>query len=595
VTPGREHCNPHGAGGGSNPENANRHETGRTKMASRTKIHFRPDVKRLAGLALIGLAIALSPSDGLGADATTPTPATPEPALVKVFNRPVAVFRGSNLGYNPKQRADYVEERVAKLIEEYPAGDIATRATSEGIIITIGGERAFALTPGDVDPIGEQTLEQTAQVSVKELREVVGAMQKQHEWPFLIKSTLLSLGATLIFGGVVWIVQRVGRWVIPRVNALVRRMSDRLLKGGYFILSQVAHFIHWMVRIIVWTVGLASAYFWLTFCLGQFPYTQPWADHLGGFMTSTLSGLIDSGVTMLPNLFVVAVIALAALMLGRIVRGFFQSVQKGQMVISWLDTQAAKATGRIAVVIIWVFAVVMMYPYLPGSGSQAFRGVSVFMGLLISIGASGVVGQFTGGLVLMYSKALRPGEYVRVGEHEGTVLSVGFLSTKILTPWHEEVHLPNLMLLNTSLKNYSRQAASEGVIAHTAVTIGYGTPWRQVQGLLLEAAGRTPGLRRDPAPYVYQKALSDFYVEYQLNATLDEPQRRVPTLSVLHANIQDLFNEYGVQIMSPHYVHDPPEKVFVPRDQWFAAPAAAESAKTGPAPGHASTPQTEKP
>jgi len=563
-------------------------------MATGIKTHSKLGVKRLGGWALIGLAIALTPPDGLGADATTP-PAPQEPALVKVFNRPVAVFRASNFGYNPKQRAAFVEERITKLVEDYPNGGIGSRATSEGVVITIGGERAFALTPGDADPIEEQTLEQTAQVSMKELREVMAAMQKQHEWPFLIKSILLSLGATLIFGGVVWIVQRIGRWVIPRVNALVRRMSDRLLAGGYFILSQVAYFIHWMARIIGWTIVVTSAYFWMTFCLAQFPYTQPWADHLGGFMSSTLSGLMDSGVTMLPNLFVVAVIALAALLLGRIVRGFFRAVQKGQIVISWLDSQAAKATGRIAVVILWVFAVVMMYPYLPGSGSQAFKGVSVFMGLLISIGASGVVGQFTGGLVLMYSKALRPGEYVRVGEHEGTVLTVGFLSTKILTPWHEEVHLPNLMLLNTSLKNYSRLAGSEGVIAHTTVTIGYGTPWRQVQGLLLEAAVRTPGLRRDPAPYVYQKALSDFYVEYQLNATLDEPQRRVPTLSVLHANIQDLFNEYGVQIMSPHYRQDPPEKMFVPRDRWFEAPAAAQPVDGGPTPGNPSRPPKEKP
>lgn len=127
--------------------------------------------------------------------------------------------------------------------------------------------------------------------------------------------------------------------------------------------------------------------------------------------------------------------------------------------------------------------------------------------------------------------------------------------------------------MNTSLKNYSRLSGADGVILHTSVTIGYSTPWRQVQALLLNAAGRTPGLRREPAPYVYQRALSDFYVEYQLNATLDEPRQRMSTLSALHANILDLFNEYGVQIMSPHYRQDSPEKVFVPKDRWFEAPA----------------------
>jgi len=286
-------------------------------------------------------------------------------------------------------------------------------------------------------------------------------------------------------------------------------------------------------------------------------------------------------VTALPDLFVVIVIALAARTLAQAARGFFGAIQKGRMVVDWMDQQAAKATGRLAVVVIWIFAVVMMYPYLPGSGSQAFRGVSVFVGLLVSLGASSVVGQFTGGLVMMYSKALKPGEYVQVAEYEGTVTSVGFLSTKILTPWREEINLPNLMLLGTALKNYSRVADDDGVVIKTSVTIGYGTPWRQVHGLLLEAAARTAGLRRKPAPFVLQRALQDFYVEYQLNVTLDDPPQRIFVLSELRTHIQDLFNEYGVQILSPHYIQDPPKKVVVPKDHWFEAPAAEPAAATG--------------
>jgi small-conductance mechanosensitive channel len=182
----------------------------------------------------------------------------------------------------------------------------------------------------------------------------------------------------------------------------------------------------------------------------------------------------------------------------------------------------------------------------------------------------------------MYSKALKPGEYVQAGEHEGTVTSVGFLSTTILTPWREEIYLPNLMLLNTALKNYSRVADEEGVFIKTSVTIGYGTPWRQVHGLMLEAAGRTSGLRRRPAPFVLQRELADFYVEYQLNVSLEDPPQRIFVLSELRTHIQDLFNEYGVQILSPHYLQDPPKKVVVPKEQWFAAPAAepANAART---------------
>jgi len=177
------------------------------------------------------------------------------------------------------------------------------------------------------------------------------------------------------------------------------------------------------------------------------------------------------------------------------------------------------------------------------------------------------------GLILIYSRALKAGDYVRIGDIEGLVLSLGILSTKIKNIKREEITIPNSVILATNVKNYSRLAASEGIILYTSVTIGYSVPWRQVHALLVLAAERTPGLRKQPAPFVGQVALSDFYVEYQLNAYLDKPEERLPTLAALHANIQDTFNEYGVQIMSPHYEADPAAPVWVPKEKWYEPPA----------------------
>jgi small-conductance mechanosensitive channel len=552
-------------------------------MTSQMRYFLPFFARRRSGRALLGLLVCLARPVAMGADAAAPTPASPPaptPAVVRVFNRPVAILRGLNYGYNPQERAAHAEERIRELIQAHPTGEVGAHPSMEGTAITIGGEHAFTITPADVDIVEGQTQEQAAQISVKELQAAVAGMQKQHEWPFLIQASLYSLGATAIFALLIWAVWRIEMWVRPRLNRQVRRLGEYLTKGGHGFLSRLSALIRSLARLVTWVVVLASAYVWLTFCLEQFPYTQPWGESLGRFLFTSLSGLVGSVVAALPDLFVVVVIALVARLLGRAVRGFFGAIQKGRMVVEWMDPQAAKATGRLAVVVIWIFAAVMMYPYLPGSGSQAFRGVSVFVGLLVSLGASSVVGQFTGGLVLMYSKALKPGEYVRAGESEGTVTSVGFLSTKILTPWREEIHLPNLMLLNTALKNYSRVADEKGVIIKTSVTIGYGTPWRQVHGLLLEAAKRTAGLGQQPVPFVLQRALGDFYVEYQLNVTLEDPPQRIFVLSELRTHIQDLFNEYGVQILSPHYLQDPPKKVVVPREQWFAAPAAPEPAGT---------------
>ena len=182
------------------------------------------------------------------------------------------------------------------------------------------------------------------------------------------------------------------------------------------------------------------------------------------------------------------------------------------------------------------------------------------------------------GFMITYSRALRLGDFVRIGDVEGTVTHLGVLSTKVLTLWQEEVTIPNAVVVAQTTTDYSRFADIEGVFTPTSVTIGYDAPWRQVHSLLLSAAERTPGLRREPKPMVLQTALEDFYVEYTLLVCLERQQSRPFTLDALHAHIQDLFNEYGVQIMSPNYVLDPAAPKVVPKKDWFAAPARPDPA-----------------
>jgi small-conductance mechanosensitive channel len=247
--------------------------------------------------------------------------------------------------------------------------------------------------------------------------------------------------------------------------------------------------------------------------------------------------------------------------------------------LRWLTAETLQPTVRLTSLAIWLFALVMAYPYLPGSGTDAFKGLSVLIGIMISLGASSVVGQGAAGLILTYSRTLRAGEYVRVGDHEGTVTEVGMFTTTIRTGLGEVLTLPNSMITGNVTKNYSRAVQGQGYIVDTVVTIGYDTPWRQVEAMLIEAASRTEGILQTPAPHVFQTALSDFYPEYRLvaQAVPKEPRPRAVLLSELHAHIQDVFNEYGVQIMSPHYLGDPEQAKWVPRDQWHAAPAKPQN------------------
>ena len=224
-----------------------------------------------------------------------------------------------------------------------------------------------------------------------------------------------------------------------------------------------------------------------------------------------------------------------------------------------------RATRRLGVALVWIFALVLAYPYLPGADSDAFKGVSVLLGLMVSLGSAGLVNQVMSGFVVLYSRSVRTGEVVRIGDAEGQVVDLGLLCTKVLKPSGEEVSIPNAVVMSQSTTNYSRRAGEGRAVATTTVTIGYDVPWRQVRALLLLAAERTEGIVRDPAPRVGIRSLSDFYLEYVLVLQVEDGKRRAVVGTALHGAIADAFNEFGVQIMSPHFENQPEGPVLVPK------------------------------
>jgi small-conductance mechanosensitive channel len=311
--------------------------------------------------------------------------------------------------------------------------------------------------------------------------------------------------------------------------------------------------------------------------LMQFPYTRVWGANLERYLVELLSGIGTSVVGALPGLVTALFIFLITRFVAGILDRLFERASRNELRLSWLDPDVVAPTRRLAKVALWLFALAMAYPYLPGAQTEAFKGLSVLLGLMLSIGASNLVGHAGSGLILTYARVFRRGEYVRIAEHEGTITELGMFVTRLRTGLGEEVTLSNTLVLGAVTKNYSRAVRGTGFVLDTTVTIGYDTPWRQVQAMLIEAALRTPGVLADPAPRVFQTALSDFYPEYRLvcQAVPSEPRPRAMVLSVLHANIQDVFNENGVQIMSPHYRGDPAEAKLVPKSRWFTAPAHA--------------------
>jgi small-conductance mechanosensitive channel len=295
-----------------------------------------------------------------------------------------------------------------------------------------------------------------------------------------------------------------------------------------------------------------------------------------GFLLGTLEDLALGVVNAIPGLFTIALIVVIMRFLLRLLGIWFNAVEAGRTRVQWLHPETAQTTRRLVTVLMWLFTIVVAYPYLPGSQTDAFKGVSVFLGLMLTFGSSGLVNQVMSGFMITYSRALRVGDWVRIGDVEGAVIHLGILSTKIKTYRGEETTIPNAVVVSTTTIDYSRFAEKRETFTPTTVTIGYDAPWRQVHALLLQAAEGTPGILKHPKSYVLQEALQDFYVKYTLFVCLERQDQRYFTLNTLHAHIQDLFNEYGVQIMSPNYLADPASPKVVAKKDWYPAPARVD-------------------
>jgi len=255
----------------------------------------------------------------------------------------------------------------------------------------------------------------------------------------------------------------------------------------------------------------------------------------------------------LPNLIFVIFIAVIIRAVIRLVHMFFQQIEDRKVVFPNFPAEWAEPTYKIVRVLLIAFGLIVAFPYLPASDSAAFTGVSVFAGVLLSLSSSSAISNAIAGVVLTYTGAFRLGDRVKLGDHFGDIIETSMLATRVRTIKNEDVTIPNSLVLGGAMVNYSRQANAMGLILHTSVTIGYDAPWRKIHALLIDAALATPTILAEPRPFVWQTALNDFYVTYEINAYTDNARDMVNTYAVLHANIQDTFFAAGVEIMSPHY------------------------------------------
>jgi small-conductance mechanosensitive channel len=383
--------------------------------------------------------------------------------------------------------------------------------------------------------------------------QLVSGFQHLHEQRQL-RYVITAVIVTVAYLVLVRLVRRLLPGLARRIAADKDRRIHALKLQNQQILSseEIAGILTGLVNGIRLPLLFVMTLLYLQILLGLFPPTRGPATH---FLNQAVDALQRGGqalLAFLPNLLIIVIIVFATHYLIRLIGLVFRGISTGRIRFSSFYPAWGRPTFNIVRFLVIVFALVLIFPYLPGSGSDAFKGISIFFGLLVSMGSTAAVANVVAGIVIIYMRAFDLGDRVQIGNTTGDVIQRGLLVTKIRTIKRVEVTIPNATLLGSEIINYSA-SRGQGILLPTTVTIGYDVPWRDVHDLLIDAAREDERISEEPAPFVLQTALDDFYVRYELNVHTKYPSQGASILSALHQSIQDRFSSAGVEIMSPHY------------------------------------------
>ncbi len=520
--------------------------------------------------------LLLRPVQGAEATPDVELQAAPESASVVIDG--VELFRvAGSASFPAAQRAQDVRARIVAVAgDPRIAPDAVAMQPREGRMdILAAGRHLVAVVAADAALEGV-SLSDAALVRTVRIRQTIARYRFDRTPESLAQATLAATVAAATAALLLFIVLRGFRYVF---RALERRYRSRLQSLTIQSFEVVRAESIW--RGLQAALGVlrvlsivAIVYALCAFALSEFPWTRGAARSLTNVVVEPLVSMGTAVLWYIPKLAFLVLFVIVVRYLLKLLALFFAGVAAGRVPLRGFDAEWAQPTYHIVRILVLLLALVIAYPYLPGSGSAAFQGLSIFAGLMLSLGASSAMASLIAGYTVTYRRAFRVGDRITVGEFTGEVSEVRLMVTHLRTAKNEEIVVPNSLVLQSHVVNYSKLARTHGLILHTTVSIGYETAWRQVEAMLLAAAERTNELLAEPQPFVLERSLDDFAVTYELNAYVGSAREMPQRYAELHRNILDVFNEYGVQIMTPAYEGDPQEPKLVPREKWFAAPAS---------------------
>ncbi|TDS97675.1 mechanosensitive ion channel-like protein [Rahnella sp. BIGb0236] len=545
-------------------------------MADNSLNAFIPTLIRRGGVFLFLACIALFSVSHSQAAEPRLSPSDQEKArTVYIFHQPIVMLQAKFGLSTPEERVLRIRNTLRSLSEEdmrHPVQILPVqRYGQQGRLFVINGKPLMLLAESDLDEGDDLTLGQAAQRVLARFNAQRTSLIDQYSSSYLTLATVKVLAGTAVLILLYYLAFR--SW--SRVKAYFT--ARILLKKGWIpyrwrsLLGAVE--VHAYAALMI-LLSIVAFYLWLSWLFRLYPWTRVWGESLGDWSVNVIQRIALSIVSAFPGLLIVAIIFLLTAFILKLLKILLRRVEARKLQVPGLHPETVGATRKLISVMVWLFALSAAYPFLPGANSLAFKGVSVFFGLMLTLGSAGVMNHAMSGLVLIYSRALRKGDVIRIGDNEGLVSEIGMLATKIITRESYVVTVPNAVVVSGKITNLSAQNPGGGVNLTTGVTIGYDTPWRQVHAMLELAASRTQGIDPQHKPLVRQLSLMDWYIAYELQVHLRAGESLAAVRTELHSHIQDVFNEFNVQIMSPNFVNQPENAVMVTKDNWFAAPAS---------------------
>ena len=460
-------------------------------------------------------------------------------------------------GYTPLQRAEMIDAAIMQLGKRFTLHPDSVYIESSDIVTDLMYGNKVIASFTDQDGLWEgRSREQLATDKRKIVVQKLKELKEEHSlWQLgkrILYFVLVLAGQYLLF----WLTG----WLFRKLKVRIQKLKDTRLKPisiqNYELLDtqRQVNLLIFLSNLLRYVIMLLQLLITVPLLFAIFPQTKGLAYQIFSYIWNPIKNILVGIVDYIPNLFAILIICFAVKYLVRLVHYLSREVEAGRLKFGGFYPDWAMPTYHIIRFLLYAFMIAMIYPYLPGAKNGVFQGISVFVGLIISLGSSTVIGNVIAGLVITYLRPFKLGDRIQLNDTTGNVIEKTPLVTRIKTPKNEVVTIPNSFIMSSHTVNYSASAREYGLIIHSEVTIGYDVPWRQVHQLLIEAALNTPGVIDDPRPFVLETSLSDWYPVYQINAYIREADKLAQIYSDLHQNIQDRFNEAGIEIMSPHYM-----------------------------------------